>query len=96
MEISMFVPSMYSLKYVTLVARSDHEPALASRCILQIRLHVRNMHARGVCLIVRASLSARSGGRDLGGSHGRVDTTVQPIYAVTRQEIGKLDKRRCV
>lgn len=77
---------------ITMVARGDHEPALASRCIPQIRLHVRNMHARGVCLIVRASLSARSGGRDLGGSHGRVGTGDQPIYAVTRREIGKADK----
>lgn len=56
------------------MARGNHEPALASRCIPQIRLHVRNMHARGVCLIVRASLSARSGGRDLGGSHERIGT----------------------
>lgn len=82
MEISVAgnVPSLVLPRYITLVARGGHEPALARRCIPQIRLHVRNMHAHGVCLIARASLSGRSGGRDLGGSHGRVGQ----IYAVKR------------
>lgn len=82
MEISVAgnVPSLVLPRYITLVARGGHEPALARRCIPQIRLHVRNMHAHGVCLIARASLSGQSGGRDLGGSHGRVGQ----IYAVKR------------
>lgn len=47
------------------------------------------MHAHGVCLIARASLPGRSGGRDLDGvaMEGSAD---QPD--LRGQEIGKVDK----